>query len=404
MGTAAGPPTINDNLIASEPEKAPVRSAVEPGHLQLILATGDGAVLAAAFALVMGVLTVSGSISAWALLYTVAAASIGLLSLRLQHMWSLHKIGVRSAELTGLLWTSVAALVGVAGIDRVVGSGLPRGSIAAAAGLAFVLLVMWRSVARSYVAISRRRGCFVEPTIVVGTDDRAMELVRIAEVHPEAGMRVVGIVGSRDEALAAGRVDLWLGEVCDLERIVRAVAVERIVVSDRDIAPATLSGLIRAGHEGGPEVVIHAGLPGIDATRVSVSASANETLLHVQPSGPSRLARDQAGVRHRRRRRSSCCRRPADGDCRRTCQAEDGGPILFRQQRVGRDDAEFGMFKFRTMCVDAEAKLAAMHTDNQRSGPSSRWPATRTSRRSAISCGAPAWTSCPSSSMSSRAT
>ncbi len=109
---------MNDNLIASEPEKAQVRSAVEPGHQQLILATGDGAVLAAAFALVMGVLTVSGSISAWALLYTVAAASIGLLSLRLQDMWSLHKSGVRSAELTGLLWTSVAALVGVAGIDR----------------------------------------------------------------------------------------------------------------------------------------------------------------------------------------------------------------------------------------------------------------------------------------------
>jgi lipopolysaccharide/colanic/teichoic acid biosynthesis glycosyltransferase len=38
----------------------------------------------------------------------------------------------------------------------------------------------------------------------------------------------------------------------------------------------------------------------------------------------------------------------------------DSGPILFRQTRIGRDGAEFGCFKFRTMCVDAEAKVAEL--------------------------------------------
>ena len=47
----------------------------------------------------------------------------------------------------------------------------------------------------------------------------------------------------------------------------------------------------------------------------------------------------------------------------------DGGPVFFRQQRVGKDDQEFGMLKFRTMVVDAEARLAEMQRDNQRSGP-----------------------------------
>ena len=361
---------MNDNLTASEPEPARVRAAVSPDLLQLILRIGDAVVIAAPFAVVMGVLTAFGSVPAWALLYTVAAMSIGLLSLRLQHMWSLHKIGHRSAEVTGLLWTSVAALVGVAGIDRVVGSGLPRGSVAVAAALAFVLLIMWRSVARSYVAISRRRGCFVQPTIVVGTDERAMELVRIAEVHPEAGMRVVGIIGRRNEALAAGRVDLWLGEVGDLDSILRAVAVERIVVSDRDIARAALNGLIRAGQEGGPEVVIHAGIPGVDATRLSVSASANEALLHVQPSAPSVVARAvKRGFDVIVAGALLLVASPVMAIVAILIKKEDGGPILFRQQRVGRDDTEFSMFKFRTMCVDAEARLAAMHTDNQRSGP-----------------------------------
>jgi exopolysaccharide biosynthesis polyprenyl glycosylphosphotransferase len=33
------------------------------------------------------------------------------------------------------------------------------------------------------------------------------------------------------------------------------------------------------------------------------------------------------------------------------------GPALFRQQRAGRDGAPFSMWKFRTMCVDAERRL-----------------------------------------------
>lgn len=39
---------------------------------------------------------------------------------------------------------------------------------------------------------------------------------------------------------------------------------------------------------------------------------------------------------------------------------ESPGPALFRQTRVGRDGRQFTMLKFRTMCVDAEARLAAL--------------------------------------------
>jgi undecaprenyl-phosphate galactose phosphotransferase len=35
-------------------------------------------------------------------------------------------------------------------------------------------------------------------------------------------------------------------------------------------------------------------------------------------------------------------------------KAEDGGPVLFRQQRVGRNGRMFDCLKFRTMTVDAE--------------------------------------------------
>ncbi|MEE5572107.1 sugar transferase, partial [Streptococcus pneumoniae] len=45
------------------------------------------------------------------------------------------------------------------------------------------------------------------------------------------------------------------------------------------------------------------------------------------------------------------------------------GPVLFWQDRVGRDGRRFRMLKFRTMHVDAEAQRAALLAQNEGSGP-----------------------------------
>jgi exopolysaccharide biosynthesis WecB/TagA/CpsF family protein len=46
----------------------------------------------------------------------------------------------------------------------------------------------------------------------------------------------------------------------------------------------------------------------------------------------------------------------------------DGGPVIFRQQRVGKDLRPFDLLKVRSMVVDAEARLAGLVADNERTG------------------------------------
>jgi exopolysaccharide biosynthesis polyprenyl glycosylphosphotransferase len=45
------------------------------------------------------------------------------------------------------------------------------------------------------------------------------------------------------------------------------------------------------------------------------------------------------------------------------------GPVLFRQQRIGKNEQAFTMLKFRTMVTDADARRAELQAVNQGAGP-----------------------------------
>ena len=370
MFTSDAPTRVQQLRVGRATDPA-VERRLRAAPQQRIVATGDAAAITVAFSIVMSATAAFGGIRAGEVVYTLVAAGIGLDQ-------PAHVGHVERPPPGRPLGRAGRHRPGQRLDPRSASSSSTASSARPCACAGWSPRPSWPSpssscgarIYRSWLAVNRRQGRMVRSTLIVGTDARAFELVRIAEVHPEAGTQVVGIVGDRAEAIAAGRGDLWLAELADLADAVADITPDRIVVSSNDIDAVVLAELIRAEHAGGAEVVVHAGLPGFDASRVSVSTMANEALLHVESATPSLTARAVkrafdivvAGT-------LLLVASPVLAVVAILVKKEDRGPVFFRQQRVGRGDAEFGMLKFRTMCVDAEARLAAMQADNQRSGP-----------------------------------
>lgn len=75
---------------------------------------------------------------------------------------------------------------------------------------------------------------------------------------------------------------------------------------------------------------------------------------------------------------------------------DPSGSPIFTQVRSGIDGKEFRIHKFRSMCVDAEAKLADLKRSTEMNGPISSTRMTHASPVWGISSASAASTSCPS--------
>jgi exopolysaccharide biosynthesis polyprenyl glycosylphosphotransferase len=327
---------------------------------------GDAAAIFIAYA---SVLSTAGQ-PADVALPSLTAVAIGSWAIRRGGLLNPRVTAMRWIELSRLVRVAVILLVGTVVVARINGWHVDVGRAAAASAASWALLVVWRSAHRSWLAHSRAKGRFTRRTIVLGTDRRAAELIRLFEIHPEAGVLVTGVVGSRQQALAAGLGDLWLGEHDEAERILARASTDSVVVCAGDISKPLISALVREEQRGGREVLFHPGLSGVDARRVKASPIVHEPLLYVDSgslSGSDLAMKRIVDVAIAAALLLLAC--PLFAVIALLIKRSDGGPVFFRQRRVGRGGTEFELWKFRTMVVDAEARLAGVKLGNQRSGP-----------------------------------
>jgi exopolysaccharide biosynthesis polyprenyl glycosylphosphotransferase len=348
----------------------PAAHAADSRWLGLVLAIGDAVAVFTAFTATFVAAGSTRHHLAGIVLEPLAAVVVGLWAIRLGGLWNPRVTVMRWIELSRLARAAGILCLAMIAFTRVATSRSDIATTVIAAVASWALLVAWRSGYRSWVAHERARDRFVRRVIILGTDRRAVELVRLFAVHPEAGMRVTGLIGSRREAQAAGVGGLWLGEHDDAEQVLADTSVETVIVSSSDVHPAVIDQLMREERRGGRELLLHPGLSGVDANRVKVSPVANEALVYVEAGT---LSPAQQWVKRLVdivvATSLLVIAAPVFAVVAALVKRDDGGPVLFRQPRVGRADREFEMLKFRTMVVDAEARRAELIGDNQRSGP-----------------------------------
>ncbi len=332
---------------------------------RVVLAFVDGVLMFGAFAIVFAAFGRFDAVGV--VLNALGAAAIGLVAMHVEGLWLDRVIAVRWLELAKLTRLAAVLFVGALILDRVPGSPITLASAAVACTGSWLLLVVWRSVYRSWLRVRRQRGHDVQRVLVVGSDQRVLDVVRTFAIHPEAGMHVVGIVGSQAAARTAGVDELWLGELTDLEAVVAENPTDCALVGPtHEVSSDALDLLLRTE----TDVYTVPARGGIDSRRISATSYANELLLHVEPIGLSPLA--WAIKRIFDVIVSSLLlvlTAPLFALIALAIKVTDRGPVLFKQPRVGRDEQEFKVLKFRTMVVDAEARLVELERANARSGP-----------------------------------
>ncbi|MGP7960314.1 sugar transferase [Sanguibacter sp. A247] len=238
-------------------------------------------------------------------------------------------------------------------------------------GLPLVLLA--RYGARTYLRSLRDEGRALSRLVVAGSRRCVEELIDELNTNPRAGYLVVGacVPGGdplRGESVAGVPV---LGDVPDIPHQVKVVRAHAVAVAGADSLTA---GVVRdLGYRlesTGTDLIVAPGLVDVAGPRVVLSPAEGLSLVHVD-------APQFTGVRY-------VAKSALDRGLALVAllvlglpmllialrvRTTSAGPVLYRQERVGRDGRPFKMLKFRSMRVGADAELDELAAANEAAGP-----------------------------------
>ncbi len=281
--------------------------------------------------------------------------------------------GIGSDEYRRLVTASLVAVAVVAVVAYAAQLDLARGYVAIAFPLGLLFLAVGRKAVRTVLAHSRARGQRLQDVLIVGDTEDVRYVGRRIAATPSAGYRVRAVVTDCEPVGAT--IDLGSASVPVVSGIDDVLALAR----SEGVSAVVVAGAVRGGHERlrrlgwqleehGVELVVSSPLADIAAGRVHERPVDGLPLMHVEtPDYRRRTGKrllDVVGAGF-----GLLLLAPVLAVIALVIRLDDRGPVFFRQTRVGRGGAEFSILKFRTMCVDAEARMAALQAVNQGAGP-----------------------------------
>lgn len=220
---------------------------------------------------------------------------------------------------------------------------------------AFAAIVICRTVARwlaDWVAP-------IERCLVIGELDRATRIrEHVASSHARAA-----VVAS----LRLGPEDIEDSEASEaIRRLVRELAVERIVVAPSSNDDTSIVGLIRFAKAVGVRVSVLPRMFEVVGSAVEFDDVDGMTMLGIRCFGLSRSSRLlKRGFDLALASFGLLLAAPLMTAIAVAIWVDSRGSVFFRQVRVGRDSSHFLIFKFRTMVQDAETQKDQLRAHNE---------------------------------------
>jgi exopolysaccharide biosynthesis polyprenyl glycosylphosphotransferase len=266
----------------------------------------------------------------------------------------------------------VSATVWVFGLIAI-GALLVNGWVSRAhLGFALVLgltgLLAGRHLLRRDLARRRRGGDYVTRVVVLGNVEPTRVLCESLARSPEAGYRVVGLCvpGFKGEwgeevQLPTGVVPI-LGDDHAVKTALRFAGADALaVVAAEHLGHQKMKKLAWRMQSMGIELIVVPGLSDIAAHRLQVRPIDNLPLFHVdaplQQDSPSIVAKRVLDLLIGSAALLAAL--PILTIAGMAIKLEDGGPMLFRQERVGLGGERFKINKLRTMTVEKDAPKEA---------------------------------------------
>jgi len=213
--------------------------------------------------------------------------------------------------------------------------------------LAIAFITSSRAIARS---VARRRPSYVQNAVILGGGEVGQLIGRKYLLHPEYGIRLLGLVDDAPRKLREELSDVTVWPTSELIELVRERQVDRVLVAFAAMPDAETLAVVHQLRALDVQIDIVPRLFEVVPPGVEVHSVEGVPLLGLRPVRMSRSAQivkrtiDLIGSAV-----LLILTAPAFAYIAWRIKRDSPGPILFRQTRLGQHMREFTALKFRTM-------------------------------------------------------
>ena len=279
-------------------------------------------------------------------------------------LYNARFIDRRTDEIRRIASTTTTTLLVMMAISYSLQLPVSRAWLAFTFASAVLFMSAEREVVRRTFRVMRRSGRLRRAVVIFGTNDEAIAVGAMLERDPALGYEVVGYVDDAEGGEGS------LGPVAETLDLIRRTGAQSVIISASATSVETSNLLVRELIRRGVHVELSSTLRDIAAHRLTVRPLGRFPVVYIEPcqsSGWRALAKRTFDLT------ASLIAlvliAPITAIVALVIKIDSRGPVIFRQQRVGRDGKTFEIQKFRTMVVDAEDKLVALREHNEADGP-----------------------------------